>query len=425
MQIDINAYGLVIGASIIVILSYFFNVISKKTNIPSVLLLIVLGIGLKQGLHYIGVERIPYLALILEMLGTIGLIFIVLEAALELELSRDKWPTIWKSFVVALVSLLLTSLGISWFIHDMMGTSWISALEYAIPLSIMSSAIIIPSVGGLVQAQKEFMIYESTFSDIFGIMFFYLVIQNADAEHGVVVLGNVLLNIVATVGLSALVCYALLFILQKIRSGAKLFLTIAVLVLLYAIGKIYHLSPLVLVLAFGLMLNNHKMFWRGRLNRFIDHDRVSSILHEFHLLTVESAFVIRTFFFVIFGFSIVLGALYEIRVVFFSLVMVSILYLVRILVLIPFKTLPTFPLLYIAPRGLITVLLFFGIPQANRINDFESGIVLFVIITTSLIMTISLIQDGFGIRSAEPQYDVSSDPLEELPMPENQEEDLP
>lgn len=406
MDLDINAYGLVIGASLVVILSYFFNIIAKKTNIPSVLLLIILGILMKQGLAYIGLERIPYLSLLLELLGTVGLIFIVLEAALDLELSKEKWPIIWKSFTIALLSLMASSFGIAWFLHSFIIGNWISSLEYAIPLAIMSSAIVIPSVGGLITEQKEFMIYESTFSDILGIMFFYLLIQNVDAQSGTAVIGSVLFNILATVGLSLLICYILIFVLQKITSGAKLFLTIAVLLMLYGIGKIYHLSPLILILAFGLMLNNHKLFWRGKLTQFVDDHKIARIQNDFHLLTVESAFVIRTFFFVIFGFSIVLASLYNIEVVFYSLVIVMILYAVRLIWLAVFKSLPIFPLLYIAPRGLITILLFFGIPDESRTASFDNSIVLFVVITTSLIMTISLIQNGIGIKSAEPDFDL-------------------
>ena len=43
------------------------------------------------------------------------------------------------------------------------GMTMQSALLYATPLSILSSAIIIPSVSGLSEAKKEFHVYESTF----------------------------------------------------------------------------------------------------------------------------------------------------------------------------------------------------------------------------------------------------------------------
>lgn len=430
MDIDISAYGLVIGASLVIILSYFSNVIARKTNVPSVLLLIIIGILIKQGLVYIGIEKIPYEGLVLEMLGTIGLIFIVLEAALDLELSRDKWPLIWKSFVVALASLLASSFAIAWFLNAMVFDDFMNALVYAIPLSIMSSAIIIPSVGGLVHDQKEFMVYDGTFSDVLGIMFFYLLLGNADATGTGEVVGSVLQNISLTLLLSVVVSFGLVFILQRVTGDVKLFLTIAVLLLLYALGKIYHLSPLIMILAFGIMLNNYKMFWKGKLKKFIDNKKMKRLNHDFHVLTLETAFVVRTFFFVFFGISVVLSSLMNWTVIFYSLVICVLLYVMRLIFLFILQRKQIFPLLYIAPRGLITILLYFQIYSAypEYVHDgFDQGILLFVIMVTSIVMTISLIQNGFGLKAvgrdaetADLDYNGADKvlPPEEKPPPE-------
>ncbi|MBI1267542.1 MAG: sodium:proton exchanger [Cryomorphaceae bacterium] len=399
-----NAYGLVIGASLVIIVSYFFQLFARKTNIPSPLLLIALGILLQQGLHTIGITRIPYEGLLLEILGTVGLIFIVLEAALDLELNKDKWPIIWKSFLVALVGLLLTSFSIAIFLHLMVIDDFMSALVYAIPLSIMSSAIIIPSVGGLVRVQKEFMVYESTFSDILGIMFFYLVLGNVNAESAGHVIGSVFSNIGITVVLAVIFGYGLVWVIQKLTGEVKLFMTIAILLLIYAIEKIYHLSPLILILAFGLMLNNYQLFWFKGLRKFVDDQKIRSLHNEFHLLTLETAFVIRTFFFVMFGLTISLASLLSWTVLFFSLVIVVFIYLVRLLLLWLFDRKNIFPLVYIAPRGLITILLFFQIYSSHPeyVSDsFERGILLQVVFISSIVMTISLIQNGWGIKEVE------------------------
>ena len=404
MTIDINAYYLVIAASLVIIFSYFANVISRKTNIPSVLLLIILGVLIKQSFPYFGLSKLPYEGLILEVLGTVGLIFIVLEAALDLELRKDKWPIIWKSMLVALGALLFSSFGIAGFLYWIFFDDFFNALVYAIPLSIMSSAIIIPSVGGLVQMQKEFMVYESTFSDILGIMFFYLLLGNEDAGSVWTVVKNVGVNISVTIVLGLVVSYIMVFMLQKITGNVKLFLTIAVLLLIYAIEKLVHLSPLILVLAFGLMLNNHKLFFMKRMRQLVNDEKIESITKDFHVLTLETAFVIRTFFFVIFGITIVLSSLMNWSVIFYSLVIVVILYLVRFLFLMLFARKDTFPMLYIAPRGLITILLYFQIYSGHPeyVHDgFDQGILLVVIMVTSIIMTISLIQNGFGVYSVK------------------------
>ncbi|MEL6805038.1 MAG: sodium:proton exchanger, partial [Bacteroidota bacterium] len=95
-------YNLIIEASVIIILSFLFSELSKKTSIPSVLLLIFLGVGLKLILDQFG-YNLPGLMGILTLLGTLGLIMIVLEAALELKLERDKYIPILKSLLIAFV----------------------------------------------------------------------------------------------------------------------------------------------------------------------------------------------------------------------------------------------------------------------------------------------------------------------------------
>ena len=334
---DINAYGIVIGGSAVIILSYFANLLARRTNIPSVLVLIAMGIGLRQGLRAVGLHDIPFEGLILELLGTVGLIFIVLEAALELELRRDKLTLILRSATLALLALVASTFAIATFLNGMLAMPWFNAVVYGIPLSIMSSAIIIPSVGGLSPASREFMVYESTFSDIFGIMAFYLLLGNQEAASGGEVLTNVAVNLAGTLAISIVVAYLLVFVLQKIQSGVRLFLSIAVLLLIYAIQKLLHLSPLILILIFGLMLNNHKLFfpdWLGITNgwpgKLLKDDRMKALHHDFHVLTLESAFVIRTFFFVLFGMTVSLGVLLDLNVVFQGMVISVLLLVLRL-----------------------------------------------------------------------------------------------
>ena len=50
-----NTYVVIMALAGIIILSFFFNILSKKTNIPSVLMLILLGMGLKIGLNSMNV----------------------------------------------------------------------------------------------------------------------------------------------------------------------------------------------------------------------------------------------------------------------------------------------------------------------------------------------------------------------------------
>ncbi len=406
----LGVYSIVIGGSLIIILSYFANLLAKRTNIPSVLVLIAMGIGIRQLMHTVGWDIIPHEDLILELLGTVGLIFIVLEAALDLELSREKLPLIIKSATISLLILIASTLGIGYFLEVVLQLERFSALVYAIPLSIMSSAIIIPSVGGLSMDKKEFMVYESTFSDIWGIMAFYIVLGNQHAETTSEIFVAIGKNLGGTLLISIVVSYLLVYVLQKINSSVKLFLSIAVLMLIYSVQKILHLSPLILILIFGLMLNNFKIFFpkifkneagESALGGLLDEDKMKVLRHDFHVLTLESAFIIRTFFFVMFGATVVLSSLMDIEVLFFGLTISVILYIARYFFLLIFRIPDPASLLYIAPRGLITILLFFQIGSNHKelqTEKFDSAILLVVILVTCLVMTASLIKQGSGLE---------------------------
>jgi len=389
----LNSYGFIILLSLILIFSYFFNILSKKTNIPAVLLLILTGIGLNQGMVYMGWDNLNIFP-ILEVLGIVGLIMIVLEAALELELKKEKWPIIWKSFAVALLGLVASAFAAAFIFRYLIdGMDQLTSLLYAIPLSILSSAIIIPSVGNLIQEKKEFHIYESTFSDILGIMFFYFVLgMMGESEHNAVTgfLGNLGLTII----IAMVASYILVFIFQNLKSQVKLFVLIAILLLLYSISKLMHLSSLIIILIFGLVISNSHLFFRGFLKKWLNNSALHDILEELHVVTVETAFVVRTFFFVIFGITITLSSLLSWKVAGISLVVLLSIYVIRFLLFKLFIGKNIVPQLYIAPRGLITVLLFFAIPLEHQVEGFDSGILLFIIIATSLIMTGSLIHNG-------------------------------
>ncbi len=411
-----STYAFIIGVSAIIILSFLFNLVARKTNVPSVLMLIALGVGIQYLAPYIGLglEEDHRLMNQLKILGNVGLILIVLEAALDLELKREKIGIIVRSFMVATIALAGSSFLIAFVLTQFFSdASFFKALVYAVPLSIMSSAIIIPSVGRLSKEKREFMIYESTFSDILGIMFFYFLIQNAAAENAGAVIIDIGKNIGLTLVISIVASYGLVVLFQKITSQVKLFLIIAVLMCLYAIGKSFHLSALIIILMFGLILNNTGVFFRGPMKRLTNKEKLKPIFHDFHVLTLESAFLTRTFFFVLFGITIHLASLVDVRTAVISCIIIGSLYLVRWFCLLIIVRKQIIPQLYIAPRGLITILLFYAIPDGwmdfhgevltsyessydLTIGNFESGILLFTILITSLIMMVSLVLDRGG-----------------------------
>jgi hypothetical protein len=49
------------------------------------------------------------------------------------------------------------------------------------------------------------------------------------------------------------------------------------------------------------------------------------------------------------------------------------------------------PLALIAPRGLITILLFYSIPKEQRLEQLSEGVLFIVIVLTGLAMTLGLL----------------------------------
>ncbi len=388
-----STYNLIIEASLIIIISYFFTILSKKTNIPSVLMLIGLGIVIKQALKYFGYKYLDLFP-VLEILGVIGVIMIVLEAALDLKITREKWPIIWKALLISFISLNLTSVSVAFILMHYLQVEFSIALLYALPLSVVSSAIIIPSVENLPPKKKEFLVYESTLSDIMGIMFFYFLLRALHLDGFWNISLTLTGNFFLTIAVSLLASYFLVILFQGIKTQVKLFVLIAALIILYSLGKILHLSSLFIILIFGLVLDNHHIFFRGKMQRFLDRSAVEEIYINFKIITLESSFVVRTFFFVVFGYSLALISLFKWEVLLISMLILLIIYSFRALLMYIFIRRDLYPEIWSSPRGLITILLFYAIPEEYTVPEFENGILLFIILFTSVIMALSLISEG-------------------------------
>lgn len=385
-----SPYTAIIFISLLLIVSYIFQVISRKTNIPSVLMLMALGIIIKLFIPH----TLDNLDSYLGILGNIGLILIVLEASLDLNLHKDKTLDILKALFSALLCLSATSAIIAGIIYWLNYTTFMQAALYAVPFAVMSSAIVIPSVQNIFPKTKEFVIYESSISDILGIIFFYLFLDLNENENTGEVLGITLFQIIVTIVIAFILSYALIWMFTKIKDNTKLFLIISSLVLLYGVGKLFHLSSLIIIVIFGLILKNQTVFFKGSLKKIHDEKEAEIILHDLHHITLESVFVIKTFFFFLFGFSINLMNLLDIKGIFTGVLILGGTYCIRYFVLSILRVQNISLLTTITPRGLISILLFFSIPATLFIPEFGNAPMLFTIIVTNIVMTLGLISDS-------------------------------
>lgn len=410
----LSTYHYIIIFSSVIIVSYFFSSFSKKSGIPSVLMLIALGIVVNIYIPF--QDRFNF---ILEVLGTVGLILIVLDGALGLKLLRSKTGIILKSLFVSLITLGGTSYVSALFLNYFFQLPVIHSLLLTVPLSILSSAILLPSIDSVEENKREFLIYESTFSDIIGIIVFYTTLNfiNPTTESSEVY-GFIVSDLIGTTVFSIVVSYFLIYLFQKLKGQAKLFLLISVLMILYAFGEMLNLSSLIIILMFGLIINNYKLFFKGVFFKLIDDDKkISEIIDDFKVVTLESAFVVRTFFFILFGWSIKISDLFDLKSFLIGLSIVVIIYLVRSITLFifsgTFKINKILPELFLAPRGLLTILLFYAIPKNLIESDINfEGVFLYVVIICSLIMTWILIHEKEKIKIQEEEDFEILDPID-------------
>jgi len=372
----------------LIILSYFFSLISQYIRVPSVLLLLFAGIGFAALARANNFEmHIP--SEIVDELGVVGLIMIVLEAGLDLELSKNKISLIRDSFLAGLIILVFSAALISAILYFLLRDEIAKCIVYALPLSIMSSSIVLPSIHHLTQSKKEFLIYEASFSDIIGILLFnYFTGAEIFTLRSV---GSFSLSIVVSIILSVVVSFFLFLLLAKSRTQVKFFLVFALLILIYLGGKMLHLPSLLIILVFGLMVNNWEKIPFRRTNRLVPHQELTGIRRFLHSITAESSFLVRTFFFVLFGFSIDLDFFNNRDVLFIGTMIVLALFLVRFLYLQFFFKTKLLPEVFLIPRGLVTIVLFYKIPASMKLSNFDDDILFFIILATGIIMSIGMI----------------------------------
>ena len=352
------------------------------------------GIIFRFFISFSGYDDFAFLDNLIPVLGTVGLILIVLEGAIELEINRKKMPLILKGFLAALVILIANIFALQWVFENIFGIQNTIAVLFAIPLSIISSAVAIPSAASLMDKESEFIIYESTFSDILGIMIFNYAIRQFESEQvliGAEPLISLVLQILGVIMISLLITYVLFRLMQQIDHNVKFFLILALLILVYAFGKLLHLPALVTIFIFGIFMSNVKSLLPRFLRNYLDLDATRKEIQEFHILTAESTFLVRTFFFLFFGFSIQLSNFKSIIPFFYGLIIFLIMFLIRYMYITftSLKIKPS-PLVYMSPRGLISILLFIQLKDVSFISldqsPIDERVLLIVILSSMLVM---------------------------------------
>ena len=160
-------------------------------------------------------------------------------------------------------------------------------------------------------------------------------------------------------------------------------------ILIYVISKIYHLPALIFILLFGLFIGNLDELIRFNFIKKINPEILNTEIQKFRELTAEFTFLIRTLFFILFGFLIDTKDVLNPKTFPWALGIVILVFIIRLILLKLFK-IDKNPLVFISPRGLITILLFLSIPSNMKSELVNNSLVIQVIILSAFVMMFGL-----------------------------------
>ena len=399
----------ILAFAALLVFAYLLDIVGRRFRLPSVILLILTGMGLRQLLDAGGLE-LQWVNPLVPVLGTIGLVLIVLEGALDLSLSAERRVLILRAAAAAVLGFVACVVAFAAMFRFGLGLEASTAVLAAIPFAVISSAVAIPSSAGLSSGSREFVTYESSISDIVGVLVFYAWLASGGRwpEFAADLLGGGLLSLVV----AAIAAIGLLYLINRIEGHVRFLPLLAGLLLVYALGKELHLSPLVLVLVCGLLLNNARLVARvPRLGAML-RDGYEATLGEFKGLVAELTFAVRSFFFLLLGYWTEVGHMREARAAVVAVAVVAAIYLTRRLLLGALRQPEARRLLWLAPRGLITVLLFLAGLDAGQLQGFPFGAVMLVVLATAALTSLA----HRGARDASTGASMPATPMAE-PIP--------
>ena len=382
-----SAPVLLLAASVVIILGVLGEAFFKKTGIPDILFLMVLGIIIGPVLGIIQpeavLEIVPYFA-------AVALIIIMFDGGLNLHIGKVL-KTAHFAIILVIVGFALSVGIVAGLAHYGLGWEWIDSILLGTIVGGSSSIIVF----GLVQKirisddAKSMLSFESALTDIFAVIIAFVLFEAAlSGEFSLDLLG-------ITIGKAVLVGLVLgfgvgipwMFVISKLKNAQHSYmLTIGMVFLLFFLATSFGESGALTALVFGLMLGKKTYFSRLLKVKFPE-DTIDNSLHN------QVTFLVRAFFFVFVG---LLASFAQLEYVIFGIVAAIGIYIGRIIItksvlVRGFSKLDKKVTSVMIPRGLAAAVLAtfplsMGLPNAEAYPQ----IIFFVIFTSVLITTIGL-----------------------------------
>jgi len=394
----------VVFLGLLVFLAHLFAAFYRKRRVPDVLMLIVIGLVIGPILGLAGPQDLGAFG---PIFTTITLVVILFVGGTNLSIATLEAS--WKSTTTLTLSAFIASVVVLGAIaHTLLGFSINSAIIIGGILGGTSSAMVIPMVQqmkNLGDESKTALALESALTDVLSIMLVLAciqVVQDGEINIGITI-GSVFsaFTFATLMGIGgALLWSRFIRYIRKIKDS--IFTTPAFVFVIYGVAELFGFNGAIAALAFGITMANIETFKNfifrkimgGEGNKFSEAELV---------FFNELSFLLKTFFFVYIGMSIVFE---NVKALIVGLIFTAVIYIVRLFVA-KFAA-PRTANLYdksiismMTPKGLAAAVLATIpemvnhsageeiIPEATMIKNITYAVVLFSVILTSVLIIAS------------------------------------
>ncbi len=378
-----------------VFLAHFLALQFRHTNVPDVLVLVLIVIVIGPVLGFVQPEDFGKIG---SVIATIALVVILFESGTSLDLAtlgRTAGTTGLLTLSCFVVSAAVVA-GMAMAIFDF---GWVPALLLGATLGGTASAVVIPMVSQLKVSPKPatVLVMESALTDVLCIVVVFALLQVASEGevHAGQILGSVLAAMVFAAVIGVVGGAGWLLVLDRVRDFPNtISSTLAWVFIVYGVTEYLGFSGAIAALAMGVALSNHARLGLDRLSR--RGIRVEPLNEQDLGFFREAVFLLKTYFFVYLGISVRFG---DTQVALVALAMVGAIFVLRLpLTRIVFRA-PEYGLRdtaivsMMAPKGLAaavlaTLPLKAGIEGGEMIRDLAYMVVLISIALTALLVIV-------------------------------------
>ena len=292
-------------AAFIILAGFAGRILFQRTRIPDIPILLGIGVLMGPVLHVVGADLLLPLA---PYVGTLALLMIMLEGGMNLDVDRVLSQMKW-AVALTLLAFVSTTVAIAGMYHAATGTSFAESLLLGALLGCTSGAIVIPLVQGMRMGKntRTILTIEAAVGDALAVFTVFLIIRyiqipSADPGKQILFVADAFLWSGILGALAGLLWVRILARTGKLPLSYML--TMAWMLLLYALVEALHASGVFAVLVFGMTLSNGDviMQWIPSPSRETSWETSRFVLDEtIGWIHEEMVFIARVFFFVYLG----------------------------------------------------------------------------------------------------------------------------